>query len=149
MSLDVGRFAKAKFEHRTERVSVASLAEFFDGEDGKVDAVFIVRGLTFEELAKAENQADNSDTVRKLLEQLSSSNASVKSAALADALGYGDEVPRQMVIRKFHLITGCVDPQVDEEFAVKLANVFPVEFKILTNKILELTGLGQVVPGKH
>lgn len=145
MSFNTDGFTRARFEHRTERVAVPALAQFFD--EGS-DAVFVVRGLTFEELSKAENQADNSDTIRKLLEQLSSSNPNVKSAALADALGYGDEVPRQMVIRKHHLVLGSVDPQIDEEFSVKLANTFPVEFKILTNKILELTGQGQINPGK-
>jgi len=149
MTFKADKFIKAKFEYRTERVQVPALEKFFDADaDGKVDAAFVVRGLTFEELSKAENQADNSDTVRKLLEQLGSSNPNAKSAALADALGYGDEVPRQMVIRKHHLVIGCVEPPIDEEMAVKLANTFPVEFKQLTNKILELTGAGQVSPGK-
>ena len=126
-----------------------ALSAFFTpDDDGKIDAAFTVRGLTFEELARAENQADNTDTVRKLLEHLGSSNAQAKSAALADALGYGEEVPRQQVIRKAHLVIGSVDPAIDEEMAVKLANTFPVEFKQLTNKILELTGKGQVTPGK-
>ena len=146
---NVEKFTKARFEHRTERVEVPALAEFFTpDDDGKVDAAFTVRGLTFEELARAENQADNTDTVRKLLEQFSSSNATAKSAALADALGYGEDVPRQQVIRKAHLVIGSVEPPIDEEMAVKLANTFPIEFKQLTNKILELTGKGQVTPGK-
>lgn len=146
---DLRKFAKAKFSHRTERVEVPALAQFFQaGEDGKVDAAFVVRGLTFEELAKAENQADNSDTVRKLLEQLGSANPDTKSEAIADALGYGKEVPKQMVMRKIHLVIGSVDPEIDEEMAVKLATAYPVEFKQLTNKILELTGQGMVSPGK-
>lgn len=143
------QFNRAHFEHRTERVPVKALEQFFKpDEDGKVDPVFVIRGLTFEELAKADNQADNPETLRKFMEKLASKNPDSKAEALAEALGYGDQSPRQLILRKCWLVAGSVEPEIDEETAVKLSATFPIEFKELTNKILALTGKGQVSPGK-
>ncbi|MDX1399906.1 MAG: hypothetical protein R3204_15365 [Oceanospirillum sp.] len=145
MGFDAKGFMKAQFEARTEDVPVSELKDWFpDGEA----AVFTVKGLTFEELSKADAAADNSGAMLKLLASIQNKNGGDIGEGIKDAFGVGKETPVNMIKRINHLVMGCVCPEVDEEFAVKLANTFPVEFTAITNKIIELTGRGYV-PGKQ
>jgi hypothetical protein len=145
MAFDKKAFMNAQFEARTADVSVKELRSWFpDGED----AVFTVRGLTFEELSKADAAADNSGAMLKLLTSIQSKNGVEIGEGIKDAFGVGKETPANMVKRIHHLMMGSVAPEMDEEFSVKLANTFPVEFTAVTNKIIELTGKGYM-PGKQ
>jgi hypothetical protein len=144
MAFDKKAFMNAQFEARTADVTVSELADWFpDGE-----AVFTVRGLTFEELSKADAAADNSGAMLKLLTSIQAKNGADIGEGIKDAFGVGKDTPVNMIKRIHHLMTGSVEPDVDEEFAVKLANTYPVEFTAITNKIIELTGRGYV-PGKQ
>ena len=136
---------KQQFEARTAEVRVSELADWFDGD---ADPVFTVRGLTFEELNKADNAADNSKAMLELITRLQTKDGAQIAEGIKDAFGVGKDTPANMVKRINHLVMGSVDPVIDEEFAVKLANTFPIEFMSLTNKVIELTGKGYV-PGKQ
>jgi hypothetical protein len=145
MAFDNKAFMKEQFEARTADVPVVELQDWFpDGED----AVFTVRGLTFAELSKADAAADNSGAMLKLLASIQSKNGAEIGEGIKDAFGVGIETPVNMIKRIQHLMMGSVAPVMDEEFVVKLANTFPVEFTAVTNKIIELTGKGYV-PGKQ
>lgn len=145
MGFDVKAFKNEQFGPRTSDVPVSGLAIWFaDGED----PVITVRGLTFEELCKADNAADNSDQMLKLINQLQSKQGKEAAESIKDSFGVGEETPANMIRRKCHLIMGSVEPEIDEEMAIKLASTYPVEFKELTNKIVLLTGAG-FVPGKR
>jgi len=65
-----------------------------------------------------------------------------RKEAFAAILGTGDDVPDDLVKRYEHLIAGSVSPPCDRELAIKLFATFPVVAFQLSNKILELTGLG-------
>jgi len=138
-------FASAKFERRTEVVAVDGLKDFFaDGAKPE----FEVQGLTHAEIAKCSEGAQGDSNLRPLLEAAAGHKPSIKEA-VTQILGGVVDVPLDTKKRILQLTTGSVEPKIDEGMAVKLAETFPVEFTILTNKILELTGLGQVAVKKQ
>ena len=144
MAFDNKAFMKQQFEARTDDVRVSELSEWFAEGD---EPLFKVRGLTFEELNKADNAAENSKAMLNLVAQLQTKDGAAIAEGIKDAFGIGKDTPANMIKRINHLVMGCVSPEIDEEFAVKLANTYPIEFTQITNKIIELTGKG-FMPGK-
>ena len=144
MKFDSKKFLKTKFERRTFPVPVPDLQAFFpEGEK----AVWLVRGLTGQELGRADAAADKNKNIAAIVAGLTADNSKEKAAAIKDLLGIGGDTPADIVKRIEHLILGSVDPVCTRELAVKLCETYPVEFIMLTNKIVELTGQGQI-PGK-
>jgi len=144
MAFNSKEFMKQSFNSRTEDVRVVELASWFAEGD---EPVFKVRGLTFEELNKADNAADNSKAMLNLVATLQTKDGTAIADGIKDAFGIGKDTPANMVKRINHMVMGSVDPEIDEEFAVKLASTFPIEFTLISNKIIELTGKG-FMPGK-
>lgn len=137
-------FMKTKFKDRTEAVVIPELKSFFAEKESPV---FLVRGLTGEEFAVCQQSADKTRGLLALVEALNGS-APEQAAALKKAMGLDrDEVPVELIYRFEVLELGCVEPSIDRETAVKLAENFPTDVYKLTNKILHLTGLGRE-PGK-
>jgi hypothetical protein len=145
MPFNTDRFSGAEFSRREGVVKVPALAEWFDeGESPE----FSVRGLTFAELCQADSAADKSKSARRLIEALSGGTSNEQTGAIKEALGFSDDTPPQMAKRVEMLILGAVEPVFDRQTAVKLSEAFPVEFRIITDEIVKLTGQGQE-PGKH
>ena len=76
-NFDLAAFRKAKFQERAQDVPLSGLtAAGFGGYEGEGDdakpkpVVYRVRGLTAQELAKADQEADNSKVLLKVAEQL-------------------------------------------------------------------------------
>lgn len=138
---------KEVFEARTAevRVSSSALVNYFD--EGS-EPVFKVRGLTYEELSKCNNAADTTPAMRKLLEELNKKDGAGIATEIKNVFGVGNDTPANVIKAINHVVTGCVDPEIDEEMAVKLATAFPIEFGQISMKIVELTGQGHV-PGKQ
>jgi hypothetical protein len=145
---DQQSFMKAKLEARTDAVSVPGLVHFF--EEG-TDPVWIVRGLTGVELARASDAGGRSKRLEALISALSSKMLDkTKVATVRSAFGLSDDdVPEEMAKRMEMLVTGSVDPKIDLSVAVRLAESYPIEFYELTNKITILTGQGAIDVGKQ
>jgi hypothetical protein len=144
MKFDSRKFLKTKFEKRSYPVPVPDLQAFFpEGEE----AVWIVRGLTGQELGRAEAAADRNKNIAAVVAGLTADNSREKAAAIKDLLGIGGDTPEAIVKRIEQLMMASVDPVCTRDLAVKLCETYPVEFLMITNKIVELTGQGQV-PGK-
>lgn len=143
MSFNVKKFEKAKFAHVIEEVPVPDLKEFFDeGEP----AVWKVRGLTGQELGRANEAAERSKNIGAIVDGLVSDRSKDKSDAIRDLLGLNQyNTPDDISKRIAFLQYGSVDPICTEEMAIKLCTVKGVEFFALTNKIVALTGIGQTV----
>lgn len=141
---NTSKFANTKFERRTEAVPVDSLKDFF--EEGEKPE-FIVQSLTHAEIASCAEKASGNDNLKVLLEAAAGHKPSIKEA-VGEILGKADSVPLDTRKRILHLIHGCLTPKLDEGQAVLLSETFPVEFTELTNKILQLTGLGQIAVKK-
>ena len=139
MGFDLKKFKNAEFQARTEEVRVDGLAEFF--EEGE-EPVFTVRGLTAEEVARTNEAASRNTSWSQIMEAMASSNAQERVGAIKQMLGITADVPEDIAKRHEQLTLGSVDPDLDHETVVRLAENCPIEFYTLTNKIMELTGLG-------
>ena len=144
MGFDTKKFLKTKFVPRTETHPVPDMRDYFP--EG-VEPVWKVRGLTGQELGRAEEAAARNKNIAAILEGLTGDASKDKAEAVKELLGVGGNTPQDIAKRLEHLVLGSVDPFCTSELAVRLCEVFPIEFYQLTNKILMLTGKGQM-PGK-
>jgi len=140
MTFDLERFRGASLAPRQATVPVPDLAAFFaDGEP-----VWIVRGLTGEEIARCNESNARHATIAAAVQALANSAAAKAETvdALQSLLGYGTDVPEDLAKRFDHLTFCSVSPVIDRALAVKLFATYPIVAYTLTNKILELTGMG-------
>ena len=143
---DIKAFNKTAFKRRTAEVEVSALSAFFkdapNSEQEDAKHVFIVQGLTHHEIAEAKDSLTGQDNLKSILEAIQASKPAIK-AAVTDLIEAKVNLPQDTQLKIKHLIMGCVEPAIDESTAVKLAECFPIEFTVIANKIIELTGLGQ------
>jgi hypothetical protein len=153
MPFDMAKFESVKIVDRTEEVPVPELQSFFEDEEigegetraivpGK--AVWTVKALGGLEIAEAREAMARNRSLEALLSGLISGDSKEKVQALKDSLGIAsDTAPDDYVYRLACLRLGSVDPVLNEEQAVRLALAFSVTFYNLTNKILQLSGMGK------
>lgn len=143
MSFKAKEFDKAKFAPRTSDVPVPGLKDWFEG-----DPVWKVRGLSGNDLGRCnELAARNRKTIGDIVKALIKNQGNETGSAIQDLVGLSDDVPQDVARRIEYLISGSVDPDCPLDRAVQLNLAYPVEFRIITEKIFELTGLGHT-PGK-
>ena len=142
MAFDVQAFETKNFTDRTEPVPVPKLAVFFDKGD---EPVWIVRGLTGLESAQAKQAVQNNKNMDAILSAIGTNIKREKIEGIKELAGLaGDAVPDELVQRYAWLKYGSVDPACSHETAMKLAENFPEDFYLLTNKIMQLTGQGRL-----
>lgn len=141
MSFNLEQFRGAALTPRQATVRVPDLAAFF--ADG-AEPVWIVRGLTGEEIARSTDSSARHATITAAVQALANSAAAKAETveAMQSLLGYGTDVPEDLAKRFDHLTYGSVSPVIDRALAVKLFASYPIVAYTLSNKILELTGLG-------
>lgn len=145
MSFDAARFEQARLEPRRSTVEVPGLAEYFAPG---AKPVWTVRGLSSSELHHATEAGQRRSTVTNIIRAISEREEQVK--VMREAIGMpGEAVPGEIVKRQEMLKLGSVDPVIDLAVAVKLSEMFPVEFWQLTQEIATITGLGGIDPGKQ
>lgn len=146
MSFDTKKFLKEKFVLREEEVAVPDMAAFFPGGE---KAVWKVRGLTGQELGRANEAVEKNRNVAAILEGIMSAAGKEKTEAVKSMIGLSaGQTPSDIVKRIEHLVLGSVDPVCSQEMAVKICEAWPVPFFELTNTIMKLSGQGQM-PGKQ
>ncbi len=140
MSFDLERFRGAALAPHQAIVPVPDLAHWFND----APAEWIVRGLTGEEIARSNEASARHKLVGVAVEALASASAAPaqQTEALKELLGYGGSVPEDLAKRLDHLVFCSIQPVIDRDIAVRLFAHYPVVAFTLTNKILELTGLG-------
>jgi hypothetical protein len=139
--MNTEKFLVASFKDRIEEVKVAELKHFFD--DGE-DPIWVVRGLTAEEIAKSNQAVKNNRDLGKLIDAITSETD--KAETVKQIIGVqSDKVPNDVVNRISMLVSGSINPVCTEEMAVKLGNNFSTVFYHLTNRILHLTGKGRLL----
>jgi hypothetical protein len=144
MPFNASRFAATKLVPRTAKVAVPGLLDFFDPEDAQE---WTVRGVTGQELGQAKAATAARKDLAALVDKLLGGQPGERAEAVRSLFGLNEEVPPDIALRIHLLRIGSVDPVVDEDLAVKLCTCFPIEFSLITQKILELTGAGYE-PGK-
>lgn len=138
MAFDTKAFLRAEFIPREERMPVPALKAFF----GSDEPVFVVRGLTADEINRAQEATKRSKDTDDILQALIADNPD-KLDELREALGISsNDRPAEVIRRLEILVQGIVEPSLDMQMAIKFATAFPIDFYSITSKILELTGLG-------
>ena len=139
-------FESDKFTDRTRDIQVPALADYF--KDG--DAVFTVRGLTFDERIKCESlqseaQAKAAEALAKLA--LGQVDKTVVNDIQA-AMGWGDATQPATRVCIEKVVTGLVKPKLNRSVVGKISRVYPVVFNDLLEAIYKLTGQGQQIESK-
>ena len=138
---DKNKFERAEFTPRTEELEIELMVSFFpEGEK----PLFMVRGLTADEVARTNKAVDNGKMAETLIKALASGDNIQMVDSLKAQLGYGDEVDGEVARRIELIIYGTVSPKLPRELIVKISNTMPTVFYLLSNKITDLTGQGQV-----
>lgn len=143
MGFDSNKFQNEQFTDRTQMIKVPDLQAFFDA-----DPVWTVRGMTGSELARVNEASEKVAKLVAIAEGLAAPEDKKTTEAIRDLLGMSRDVPADLVKRLEMLIIASVEPRVDRQTAVKLAESYPIEFYSLTGAILKLTGQGRQ-PGKQ
>jgi hypothetical protein len=143
MAFQVAAFVGASLALRTTDVPVPDLERWFEGP-----AVWRVRGLNANELAKVDMAERRNEAAGALAEALANGAAAEIVAGVREVLGRDGGIEpiyaRQIEI----LVLGSVEPMISHAIAAKLGECFPVPFKALLNTILTLTGQGSEAPKK-
>lgn len=145
MNFDSKKFLKTKWAPRTEDCPVPDLQMFFP--EG-VKAVWKVRGLTGQELGRANEAAERNKNVGAILERIAGGDSKDKAKAVLELAGVDVKAPDDIAKRIEIITMGSVDPVCPQDLAVRMCEAFPIEFYQITNMILRLTGQGQL-PGKQ
>lgn len=143
MALDLKAFQKAEFAPREQEITLDALAEAGFG-----DGVVKVRGLTAHDLHTAEESAQKGKLLSDLVERLAGAGKD-KVGAIMEGVGFHEDVPASLAKRLEHVRLGVAEPEMELADVVKLAEAFPVEFSQMANKIMELTGKGQIAQVKR
>ena len=142
MAFDTDKFLSTEYRDRTEDVPVPELKKFFHPDE---TPVWVVRALTAEEIARANDELTQNTDISAIITALASSVAKDKAGAVTELMGLSkDNVPGDVVKRISHLMSGSVSPVCPRELAVKLGRDHGVSFFKLTNKILNLSGKGRL-----
>ncbi len=143
MPFDPNKFMIQNFSQNTREVTIPSLQPFF----GKDKPLFILRGLTGVELAEVHEAIKVNAGIENIVDKILAPKMGDKVDALKAAMGLTGKVPDDIVRRLEMLVRCSVKPPITLDVAVKLCEVYPVEFYQLTGVITELTGQGKI-PGK-
>ena len=142
--MDLQKFLNSVLAPREAEIEVPELGDWF-GKDER--CVWVVRGLTAAELARANAAAsDAAENVRALVAAIAGGSEGEKTVALRKTLGLSTDEVHSDVSRRIEMlaiasVTPCLGPD-HRDVAVKLAEAFPTVFYNLTNHILTLTGQG-------
>lgn len=145
MPFDANGFLSEKFEDRTGALTIEALRPWYKELPEGESPVWTMRGLTGTDLAAAEEAATKGRTATAaIMETLKKAQRLEGIDELERALGVDKKVPLRLALKLEHVVRGVVDPPITLQVAVKLAAVRATEFEMIHQKIMELTGIGQV-----
>lgn len=144
MGFDSEKFMATNFIPREDVVKVDDLKDFFDD---KKKPEWKIRGLKGVEIARARESAEKNKKLKSIIEGIVSENNKKLTEAIKDLIGNPADVPQDIAYRVETLIAGSIEPSADYPLAVKLCEVYPIEFYDITNRIIQLSGKGHI-PGK-
>lgn len=144
MAFDQDKFMATGFVAREDTVPVPDLKGFFNKTE---KPLWKVRGLKGVEIGRAREASDKNKTIKAVVEGLLENNSKKKAEAVLEIIGNPKNVPQDIAYRIEIFKAGSVDPALDYPVIVRLCEAFPIEFYLITNKIIELSGKGHI-PGK-
>ncbi|TWI68555.1 hypothetical protein LZ24_02528 [Desulfobotulus alkaliphilus] len=138
--MDVQAFLRASFRPRTRRLPAPQELHGFFGNPA--EAVFEVRGLSGEELARVRSAVERNRDLGQLVEKLFGDQEDKLDAIRTLAGVNPDTLPDDLARRMALVCEGCTAPAFDEQATVKLFQVQPVFAYQLADTVLNLTGEG-------
>lgn len=144
--MDFDKFKITEFERRTALVKVPALSAFAD--EGKGSCEIKVQALTGQEVAMARERVRQNAGLKVIIEKFMGGNVPDLVEAMQEKMGMTDSVPPDAVYRIAVLEFGVVGNPLPQDQCVKMLSHAPEAFFSLTDKILELTGLGGVPVGE-
>jgi len=141
MGFDKNKFIGQSFHPREGVVLVPDMKAFFP--DDCESCEWKCSGLTADELSQCNEAADKMKGLATMVDAIAGGTDKEKMNAIKSVLGIDVEMTPDMVKRLELIVRGTVDVVVDLAMAVKLSQVYPIEFFDITNEILNLTGQGQ------
>jgi hypothetical protein len=145
MPFNTAGFLQTPWVHRTQEVEVPELQALFDPGER---AVFVVRGLTANEIARANGASDAHRRAAALADALTGGSKSEITNAVKASLGRGPDLEPDIPRRMEMVCAGCVSPLCDMEMARTLQEFHGVILFNLSNVILSLSGQGSDVEKK-
>lgn len=133
------------FEDNIEEVKLDSLKEFFDKDE---EPIFKVKALGLDEINKINNENEKLKQANVFLSYLSNDKETLKEIS-NKIFGDIEELEPDTVKQINYVFHGLVEPKLNHDEVVFLANTFPVETMQLYREILELTGQGTKVKKKQ
>ena len=134
-----------ELEAREAEVVVNELKALYDSPPEE-DLTFKVRGLSGNDMAKVSSLRDSGKFVEMLSDALGKGNGKQGSEAIRSLLGiFDDDLHPELKYRVELAVRGAVDPLIDYPLAGKMAKEFYVVLHRISDKILELSGLGSQV----
>ena len=145
-ALDLNAWGSVRLESRSETLDFPAIATIM-----QVDTVSItVRGLTADEINKAQAARTNAKLAHELAESLTRAKSADAAGKLKALMGYGDNVEAVTAVEMEMVALAVTEPEeMDLPAVVKLAESFPVEFKGLVEAVNRLTGLGKQAAGSN
>ena len=139
---------KQMLEPRIVEVECNELKELY-GPTITENIIFKVQGRQGNDVAMVSGVRDSPKFVEMLSEALATKNGKQGADAVRSLLGiFDDKLHPELRYRVELLVRGAVEPKIDYPLAAKLAKDFYVVLNRLSEKILELTGLGSQVKKK-
>jgi len=143
-TLDLTAWNAARLEIRKETLSFPTIAKMM----GVDDVTITVRGLTSDEINKAQAARNSAKLAHELAESLTRAKGVDAANKLQALMGYGDGVQTITAIEMEMVTIAIVEPEsMRLPDVVKLAESFPIEFKELVGAVNTLTGLGKQMAG--
>jgi len=141
MNFDQSKLSQ-DLEPRTGEVVCNELKALYEPAPEE-DLVITVRGLPGNDLAAVAAMRNTNAFIETLSEALVTKNGKDGAGAIKGLLGlFDDELHPELKYRVEILVRGALEPKIDYPAAVKLARDFYVVLYRLSEKILEVSGLG-------
>ncbi len=131
-----------ELEAREAEVVCNELKVLYDPEPQE-NIVFKMRGLSGNDIVQVSGARDTGRFVEMLSEALTKNNGHEGAEAIRSMLGIFDEgLHPELKYRVELVVRGAVEPKIDYPLAAKMAKDRYVVLNRLSDKLLELTGLG-------
>lgn len=147
MAFNQDAFLKAVLVPREGTVPVPNMKEWFKSGE---KAVWKCKSISGQDLGVANQIASkqNIENAKAMIEALQS-RYKLKVESFEKLIGIKNDRPSDISKRIEIMLRGSVDLDPDKreslDVILKICEVYPVEFYIITDKILELTGQGYIV----
>lgn len=163
MAFDLKAFEGAVIVPRTSAVEVPGLVDWFEATETQraeierltgrerdryiveeIGAKWTVRGLSDDEFEAAQKNANgNRAKLAEIFTELAQLGPE-DDEGIKERLGADENVNIQTALIAEHILIGSVEPKINIRTAYKLGKNFPIEFRQIATKILELSGLGGI-----